>query len=147
MKTLRQALEDYLALRRAMGFKLSEAGTLLPQFVEFLDQQGPHVHHHGMGRGVGDPTPSCPTRRMGEAPALGAGLCALPQRHRPPYGDPADRSSCRTVHSVASPYLYSDAEIAQLLTAASHLPSATGLRASHLHHRVRLAGGHRHAHQ
>ena len=40
MKTLHQALEDYLALRHAMGFKLSEARTLLPQFVDFLDQPG-----------------------------------------------------------------------------------------------------------
>jgi hypothetical protein len=40
MKTLRQALDDYLTLRQAMGFKLSEARTLLPQFVDFLDHQG-----------------------------------------------------------------------------------------------------------
>jgi len=40
MKTLRQALEDYLTLRQAMGFKLSEARTLLPQFVDFLDHHG-----------------------------------------------------------------------------------------------------------
>src|SRR5882672_3294679 len=40
MKTLRQALDDYLVLRQAMGFKLSEARTLLPQFVDFLDDQG-----------------------------------------------------------------------------------------------------------
>src|SRR5262249_16753435 len=40
MQTLAQALEDYLALRRAMGLKLSEAGTLLPQFVAYLAQRG-----------------------------------------------------------------------------------------------------------
>src|SRR5882672_10456132 len=40
MKTLPQVLEDYLTLRRAMGFKLSEAGTLLPQFVAYLAQRG-----------------------------------------------------------------------------------------------------------
>ena len=37
MKTLRQALDDYLTLRQAMGFKLSEARTLLPRFVDFLE--------------------------------------------------------------------------------------------------------------
>ena len=40
MKTLHQALDDYLALRQAMGFKLAEARTLLPQFIDFLDRQG-----------------------------------------------------------------------------------------------------------
>src|SRR5467141_2130362 len=40
MKTLPHVLEDYLTLRRAMGFKLSEAGTLLPQFVAYLAQRG-----------------------------------------------------------------------------------------------------------
>ncbi len=62
MKTLPQVLEDYLTLRRAMGFKLSEAG---------------------------DPTPACPTGGMGATPALGAGLCALPSCQRPPDRDPA----------------------------------------------------------
>ena len=56
MKTLRQALEDYLALRRAMGFKLSEAGTLLPQFVEGLAQRGATRSSPQQGRGMGDPT-------------------------------------------------------------------------------------------
>src|SRR5438132_9739885 len=40
MSPLRQALEDYLALRQALGCKLSEARTRLPQFVEFLERQG-----------------------------------------------------------------------------------------------------------
>ena len=40
MSTLRQALDDYLTLRQAMGFKLPEAHSLLPQFVDFLDYQG-----------------------------------------------------------------------------------------------------------
>jgi len=36
MKTLRNALQDYLALRRALGFKLAEAGIALADFVSFL---------------------------------------------------------------------------------------------------------------
>jgi len=44
MSPLRQALNDYLALRQAMGFKLSEARTQLPQFVEFLERTpGPYL--------------------------------------------------------------------------------------------------------
>src|SRR6266498_3123672 len=37
---LRDALADYLALRRALGFKLANAGRLLGQFVDYLDGHG-----------------------------------------------------------------------------------------------------------
>ncbi len=36
MNTLRAAAGDYLALRRALGFKLYDAGLLLEQFIDFL---------------------------------------------------------------------------------------------------------------
>ena len=38
---IRSALEDYLALRRALGFKLKSTGRLLGQFVEHLEEKGP----------------------------------------------------------------------------------------------------------
>ena len=38
MSTLRPALEQYLALRRNLGFKLREAGTALSDFVAFMEQ-------------------------------------------------------------------------------------------------------------
>ena len=37
---LRAALEDYLSLRRALGFKLNNAGRLLGQFVGYLEERG-----------------------------------------------------------------------------------------------------------
>ena len=40
MSSLRQALQEYLELRQAMGCKLQNACTLLPQFVAFLEDQG-----------------------------------------------------------------------------------------------------------
>ncbi len=40
MNTLRQALNEYLALRQAMGFKLQEESRLLPRFIDFLDAHG-----------------------------------------------------------------------------------------------------------
>jgi hypothetical protein len=36
---LSQAVDDYLAIRRALGYKLIEHGRVLPQFVEFLGQR------------------------------------------------------------------------------------------------------------
>src|SRR6202167_1665148 len=39
-RPLRDSLEDYLALRRALGFRLKTAGRLLDQFVSWLDDRG-----------------------------------------------------------------------------------------------------------
>ena len=38
MNALRQAVQDYLDLRRSLGFKLREESTALPDFVAFLEQ-------------------------------------------------------------------------------------------------------------
>ena len=39
MSALSEAVGDYLALRRALGYKLEAHGRVLPQFVEFLEQR------------------------------------------------------------------------------------------------------------
>jgi integrase/recombinase XerD len=38
MNTLRQAVPEYLNLRRSLGFKLKEAGKALPDFVAFMER-------------------------------------------------------------------------------------------------------------
>ena len=38
MNTLREAVEEYLKLRRSLGFKLHDAGKALPDFVTFMEQ-------------------------------------------------------------------------------------------------------------
>lgn len=40
MTDLRQAVDDYLRLRRSLGHQLAEAAWLLPDFVTFLDDRG-----------------------------------------------------------------------------------------------------------
>lgn len=40
MSALQQSLADYLAVRRALGYKLVRPGKLLAQFLEFLDGAG-----------------------------------------------------------------------------------------------------------
>jgi len=40
MTPLEQAIQDYLALRRSLGFKLREAGICLAKFAAFLDARG-----------------------------------------------------------------------------------------------------------
>ena len=44
MNTLREALHEYLALRRGLGFKLNDAGLVLPRFVAFMEEhQASHI--------------------------------------------------------------------------------------------------------
>ncbi|MFJ6486535.1 tyrosine-type recombinase/integrase [Streptomyces sp. NPDC091682] len=40
MTDLRQAVDDYLRLRRSLGHQMAEAAHLLPDFVSFMDQRG-----------------------------------------------------------------------------------------------------------
>lgn len=40
MSDLARHLQDYLRLRRALGFKLAQPGHVLPQFVTYLDTAG-----------------------------------------------------------------------------------------------------------
>lgn len=39
MNTLRDALHEYLVLRRSMGYKMHDAGVLLPRFVSFMEER------------------------------------------------------------------------------------------------------------
>ena len=39
MNTLREALQEYLELRRGLGFKMHEAAVLLPRFVAFMEER------------------------------------------------------------------------------------------------------------
>ena len=40
MNALRQALVDYLAMRRALGYKLARTEKLLAQFLSYLEDRG-----------------------------------------------------------------------------------------------------------
>jgi hypothetical protein len=40
MNNLREALNDYLALRQVLGYKLIEDGKVLAQFLTFVEQAG-----------------------------------------------------------------------------------------------------------
>ena len=40
MSTLRQALEDYLQVRRSLGYKLARPEKLLGQFIGYLEEAG-----------------------------------------------------------------------------------------------------------
>lgn len=128
MNTLRQRLEDYLALRHAMGFKLAAAGALLPRFIAFLEDHDREVITTELAlRWATQPQHLQPpewARRLSQVRGFARYLSAIDPRTEIP---PAQLLPYRPARRA--PYLYSDAEISQLLKAASELPSPLGLRA------------------
>jgi len=123
MTAFRDALADYLALRRAMGYRLERAGKLLAQFTAFLEARdaGTVTIDHAV-TWVSLPAPASPrwlAMRMQAVRGFAAYLSTLDSRHEvPPAGLFEDRRH-RPV-----PYLYSGADITALMTAAGRLRGA-----------------------
>ena len=117
---LRQHLDDYLSLRRALGFHLDNAGRLLGQFVGYLDRRGTdtitiedtlrwamlpaHASRHWWAI------------RVSVVRGFAAYLHSVDPRVQIP---PTGLIRCGTCR--ATPYLYSDAEIGSLMQAAAQL--------------------------
>ncbi|MCI0152432.1 tyrosine-type recombinase/integrase, partial [Paraburkholderia sediminicola] len=122
MNTLREALQECLDLRRSLGFKMHDAGLLLPRFVSFMETR--HAEHISTGLAL----------EWAQNPAVQPAewarrLCFIRgfARHRsatdtrteiPPVGMLPHRST------RARPHLYTEAEVRRLLDAALELPVA-----------------------
>ena len=81
MSTLRQAVQDYVEMRRGLGFKLRETEQGIDRFRRLPGSQRHAIHHHGAGPCLGSATVARAAFALGET----AGLCP---RIRP-------SSSCR----------------------------------------------------
>jgi integrase/recombinase XerD len=49
MKSLQNAIEDYIALRRSLGFKLNDMAADLTKFASFLEQKAAPYITTGVG--------------------------------------------------------------------------------------------------
>jgi integrase/recombinase XerD len=121
MNTLRQAVHDYLSLRRALGFKLREAGKELLDFVTFMEQQrAPYVTQALALAWAQQPInvqPAHWARRLSVVRGFARHRSATDLRTQipPPGLLPFQPKRAR-------PYLYSDDEIRSLLRAALDMP-------------------------
>lgn len=114
------AVADYLATRRAMGYKLAYQGQMLSQFAAYLDGVG--AEHLTIAHAVSwakQPVGTAPVWwavRLGTVRSFARFLIALdPATEIPPVGllpEPSHR---------AVPHIYSDEDIAGVLQAAGRL--------------------------
>ncbi len=121
MNTLREAVDEYLGMRRNLGFKLHEAGKALPQFVSFMKQ-----HHAAyvtaslalawaqLPKGV---QPAWWAQRLGFVRGFALHRSATDPRTQIPSPALLPFQPKR-----ARPYIYTDDEIRHLLHAALNMP-------------------------
>jgi integrase/recombinase XerD len=120
MNPLRQALADYLSLRRSLGYGLQRPEKLLNQFLDYLDQRGASVITIDLAlawaRLPQDASPLWWAHRLTVVRGFADYLHVLDEAHEVPATDVLPWKSHR-----ANPYLYTDAEIAALMRAATML--------------------------
>jgi integrase/recombinase XerD len=127
MSALRTAFDEYLTVRRALGYKLRVEGRLLRRFVDYAKRSGADYITTELAL-------KWATQSVHAQPSQWANRLGMVRRFAR-YCLPNDP---RTVvpppdllphqYRRVAPYIYSDEEIIRLLKAARQLPSTTGLR-------------------
>src|SRR6266545_5019049 len=139
---LREQLADYLALRRALGYRMARPEKLLGQFLDHLERAGDEsritvaaaLDWARLPAGGGS---NWWAYRLSAVRGFATYLHALDPAHQVPAPELLPQRPRR-----ASPYLYSDADLAALIAATQHIVHAAA--ASHVRHPARVARGHRH---
>lgn len=119
MSSLLKACDEYLALRRALGFKLTRHGRLLPNLIAYLDAAGETTVTTRLALEWATVPAGHPQEwavRLSIARGFARYLRTLDGRAEVPPADLLPR--CR--HRPA-PYLYSDAQSAALIAATDTL--------------------------
>jgi integrase/recombinase XerD len=121
MNTLRQAVAEYLSLRRSLGFKLHDAGKALLDFVTFMEQhRAPYITQALALAWAQQPfevQPAHWAKRLSFVREFARHRSATDSRTQIPA-----QSLLPFQPKRARPYLYSDDEIRDLLRAALQIP-------------------------
>ena len=121
MTGLREALDDYLTLRRSLGYKLESAGSVLRSFVAFAERVGAATITTELAvRWATQPLEASPiwlVHRLSAVRGFARYLHTLDPATEVP---PAELLSAPG-YQPTPPYRYSDADIAALLAAARRL--------------------------
>jgi integrase/recombinase XerD len=124
---LLKELNEYLALRRGLGFKLRGHESVLRKFVVFLQARSVEFVTTGLAlewaQQPQQASPAHRARRLGMARDFAQYLSARDPRTQVPPRDLLPGKARR-----AQPYIYSDAQILRLVQAAARLKPRDGIR-------------------
>src|ERR1035441_9274438 len=131
MKSLQDHLTEYIAARRALGSRLEEPAQTLRQFVKFLTRKKARfitiqlaLEWSQQSQGVQRATWA---RKLSMVRQFARWLSVIEPRHQIP-----PRRLLDVRHRRNKPYIYSDEEIARLMTEAAGLVSPKGMKALNL---------------
>jgi integrase len=117
MSVLGRRLQEYIALRRALGFKLERAGRLLPDFVRHLEHCGAPTITVDLAlewaKQPANGNPAWWAERLGLVRAFAEHLQAIDPRTEIP-----SRKLIPSRVRRATPYLYSGRDVQRLMAAA-----------------------------
>jgi integrase/recombinase XerD len=127
MSPLRKSMQDYLAMRRRLGFKLHEAGLRLEDFVSFMEQRRVSRITRSLALTWAQVPrlvqPIIWSQRLSVVRGFAQYLSAFDPRTEIP---PSELLPHR--YRRRAPYLYTKQEIQRVLNATLELPPASGLR-------------------
>lgn len=121
MTTLRQAVQEYLRMRRDLGFKLHEAGKGLLDFVTFMEQHRASVITQVLALAWAQQPSNVQPAHWAQRLSFVRGFAEYRSATDPRTQIPA-QGLLPFQPKRARPYLYSDAEIRRLLGAALKMP-------------------------
>ena len=119
MSNLRQALADYLVLRRGLGYKLKDQEQLLNRFLTYLEAHGQEritVEHALAWATLPDCKQFSQYNRLLAVRSFARHLHTIDPTVEVPAADLLPGGKCRAV-----PYLYTDQQVAALIAAAGTL--------------------------
>ncbi len=127
MTRLSKHYERYLEIRRGLGYDLSTPARVMRRFTAFADAQGAEYITTDLflqwKQSFGSANQNTWAARLSMVRVFARWLVNVDPRTQVPPDNLIPRSTLRP-----KPYIYSDDEVAAIITAAGHLPSAYGLR-------------------
>lgn len=120
MTGLQQAVKDYLAVRRALGFKLEREGHLLPDFAAYIEHRGSAFITTTLALAwatqPANATPTWLATRLGFVRGFAQYMRSIDPRTEVPSRELIGYRRVRPV-----PYIYSDEDVRALMQAAEKI--------------------------
>ena len=129
MNELRKAVDEYLIIRRKLGFKLQRAGKLLHDFVLFTEKEGISFITAELALRWATQSSDCQTAWSAQRLSIVRGFAKYQSAMDPRTEVPSQELLPYRYHRKP-PYIYSADEVKRLIKAAQQLQSPLGLRAA-----------------